>query len=327
MNLEARKKKFVTLLQELLTSKCDGVQARLAERIQIGTSTISRWLSGQVDPINVETLIFSRIAMLKGCSTQELAKSLDFIKAERDSQKKFQILLKQMLSDKTQEQLGELIGVSQIAISNWLNPEKNIDPAKIPAGTMFAIADQLGWTFDNLLAYLGFQVETKIPQKFLIKYQLELSELSLAERQELLAWLLNSMNIKINNPDSIKEIISTSSDRKVCIILEFEDLAIASNYANNLGIHFQIKAENITIATPRSLPDSLSIFDVLLFDLNNQQSPCIPLIDSLQFDGDVVAFVDRSLPEDIQDRLKQKVSEVIVKPVPWSELKRQAYFE
>ena len=42
--------------------------------------------------------------------------------------------------------------------------------------------------------------------------------------------------------------------------------------------------------------------------------------------GDVVAMVDRSLPEDIQDRLKQKVTEVIVKPVPWSELKNKIYF-
>ena len=52
----------------------------------------------------------------------------------------------------------------------------------------------------------------------------------------------------------------------------------------------------------------------------------MPLIESLEFDGDVVAFVDRSLPDDLCDRLKQKVTEVIVKPVPWSELKQKAYF-
>ncbi len=33
------------------------------------------------------------------------------------------------------------------------------------------------------------------------------------------------------------------------------------------------------------MPESLSFFDVLLFNLNNQHSPCIPLIESLQFDG------------------------------------------
>ncbi len=74
------------------------------------------------------------------------------------------------------------------------------------------------------------------------------------------------------------------------------------------------------------MPESLSFFDVLLFNFNNQQSPSIPLIESLQFDGDVVAIVDRSLPQDIQDRLKDKVTEVIVKPVPWDELKEKAYF-
>ncbi len=83
----------------------------------------------------------------------------------------------------------------------------------------------------------------------------------------------------------------------------------------------------LTIATPSSLPESLSFFDVLLFDLSNQQSPCIPLIESLDFDGDVVAMVDRELPDEVCDRLSQRVNEVIVKPVPWSELKQKAYFE
>ena len=88
------------------------------------------------------------------------------------------------------------------------------------------------------------------------------------------------------------------------------------------------------IATPSSLPESLSFFDVLLFNLNNQQSPCIPLIESLEFDGDVVAIVERSLPEDLcaplrgspWDRLKEKSTDVIVKPVPWSQLKNKPYF-
>ncbi len=100
------------------------------------------------------------------------------------------------------------------------------------------------------------------------------------------------------------------------------------------AVHLQLKPENIKIVTPRSLPESLSLFDVLLFDLSNQQSPCIPLIESLQFDGDVVAIVDRSISDDVcaplrgspWDRLSQKVTEVIVKPVPWSQLKNKPYF-
>ncbi len=57
-------------------------------------------------------------------------------------------------------------------------------------------------------------------------------------------------------------------------------------------------------------------------------------IESLQFDGDVVAIVDLSLPDEVCDpasrkvqaRLKEKVTEVIVKPVPWDKLKDKSYF-
>nr|MDJ0719483.1 hypothetical protein [Prochloraceae cyanobacterium] len=124
----------------------------------------------------------------------------------------------------------------------------------------------------------------------------------------------------------IKKVVESKNNRQVLVLLEEEDIRIASLYSSNLAIHLQLKPENIKIATPCSLPDSLSVFNVLLFDLNNQQSPCIPLIESLDFDGDVVAFVDRSLPEDLCDRLKEKVAEVIVKPVPWEQLKDKPYF-
>ncbi len=325
MNPEARKSQFVVLLQQLLRNKCNGVQTRLAEKLEIRTSRISRWLKGQVDPINLETLVFVRIAMLKGSSNEELANSLDLATNNQNSLQKFKLLLEQMLSDKTQEQLAELIGVSQFTISNWLNPESGIEPGKIPVGTMLAIAHQKGWSFDDLLFFLGLQ-ENKKEKKLLINYQSELSLLSLTEKVELLSWLSDTVTEEIKEQKSIKKVVESKNDRKVCVVIEEENIAIASRYTADLLLHLQLKPENITIATPRSLPDSLSVFDVLLLDLNSQQSPCIPLIESLQFDGDVVAFVDRSLPQDIQDRLKDKATEVIVKPVPWSELKRQAYF-
>ncbi len=69
------------------------------------------------------------------------------------------------------------------------------------------------------------------------------------------------------------------------------------------------------------MPESLEDFDVLIFDINSQQSPCISLVESLQFEGDIVIFADASLPDDVRERLNQKATEVIVKPVPWSELK------
>ncbi|MDJ0717768.1 MAG: hypothetical protein QNJ54_26695 [Prochloraceae cyanobacterium] len=284
MNSEERKARFIKLLEELLVEH-GGIQIRLAEKLQISSARLSSWFQRKIDPTNLETGIFERIASLKGYSTEELARVLGFPDANQFPSNKFKDLIIELLSHQTQEQLGITLGVKQGAISNWINPEKNIDPSKIAAATMFAIARKKGWKFDDLLIYLG--LKEKSQQK----------------------------NLTNRNP------------RTICIILEKEDLAIASNYTGNLSLHFQIRPENITIATPHSLPQSLSVFDVLLFDLNNQQSPCIPLIESLQFDGDVVAFVDRSLPEDIQDRLKEKVTEVIVKPVPWSELKQKAYFE
>ena len=62
-------------------------------------------------------------------------------------------------------------------------------------------------------------------------------------------------------------------------------------------------------------------------DINSPQSPCIPLLDSLKFEGALLVFADSSLPDDVRERLKQKATDVIVKPVPWSELKDKSYFE
>ncbi len=326
MNPEARKSLFVGLLQQLLKNKCNGVQARLAEKLEIGTSRISRWLQGQVDPINLETLVFFRIAMLKGSSGEELANTLDLVATSLNSPQKFKLLLEQMLSDKTQEQLAELIGVSQFTISNWLNPESGIDPGKIPVGTMLAIAHQKGWTFDDLVLYLGLQ-EGKKEKKLLVNYQSELSVLSLTEQVELLSWLSDIVQKQVKEQKIIKKVVESKNNRQVLVLLEEEDIRIASLYSSNLAVHLQLKPENITIATPHSLPDSLSVFDVLLFDLSNQQSPCIPLIESLDFDGDVVAMVDRSVAKDIKERLKDKVAEVIVKPVKWPDLKELPYFQ
>ena len=326
MNPETRKRKFVAILQDLLASHCHGVQARLAEQIKIGTSRISRWLSGQVDPINLETLVFFRIAMLKGCSSEELAKSLGFVPPDLDSPQKFQLLLKQMLSNKTQEQLGEILGVSQNAISTWLNPEKTIAPSNIPAGTMFAIARERGWTFDELGIYLGLISQTTTQASFLIKYQLELSELSLAQKQELLVWLLNSINIKINNPNNIQEITTTKCDRSVCIVLEQDDIVIASRYTANLLIHLQLEPENITIATISKAPESLEDLDLLIFDISSEDSHSIPLLENIYFDGDIIVFAPTDLPEAIKESISTNVTEILLKPIDWSQLKDKPYF-
>ncbi|MDJ0718809.1 MAG: helix-turn-helix transcriptional regulator [Prochloraceae cyanobacterium] len=286
MSLQERKEKFTKLLQDLLDER-DGVKGKLAKELAISPATFTHWLQGKVDPAGLDIVTFQQVAKLKGYSIEKLAQFLGFIEVENESQVRFRKLIEELLLDQTQEELANILQVNQATISRWLKADKVIDLKKIPVKTMFSLAREKNWTFDKLFNYLKLQSNNKVNNRFQLNQQ---------------------------------------KDCTICIILEKEDIALATNYASNLVLHFHLQPDNITIATPLSIPESLSFFDVLLFDLNNQQSPCIPLIESLQFDGDVVAFVDRSLPQDIQDRLKEKATDVIVKPVPWSELKQKTYF-
>ena len=138
MKSEERKKKFALLLQELL-EECGGVKVRLAEKLEIIPSRLTRWLQGKIDPAGLEILVFNHIAQVKGCSVDELAKLIGFVRVEKQSIDKFKALVEQMLSDKTQEELGKRLGVSQNTISSWLNPETTIDPRKIPALQCFLL--------------------------------------------------------------------------------------------------------------------------------------------------------------------------------------------
>ncbi len=331
MSDNERKDKFVELLEELLADY-DGIKLRLADKLGVKSSTLTPWFQGKVDPASIELSFFVRIAETANYSTDELVKRLEILeKSEETILDKFKNLIRDLLSTQTQQTLAKKIGVSESAVGTWVRKKRAIDPRKVSIATIAAIAREKNWTIERLLIYLDLK-ETAARENLSFRLKTDVTVLSLPEQIDLLAWLSSLVTGKLKESETIPEFskkldfIDTNSARTICIILEKEDMALVSNYTGNLSLHFQIRPENITLATPRSLPDSLSIFDVLLFDLNNQQSPCIPLIDSLQFDGDVVAFVARSLPEDIQDRLKEKVTEVIVKPVPWSELKRQAYF-
>ncbi len=330
MNPEARKTKFVTLLQELLEIKCGGIKSKLAKQLKVGNSRISRWLQGQVDPLNLETLVFSQIAQLKQCSHEELAKTLGLTETIKSSQEKFQILLEEMLSDKTQDQVAEIIGVSQFTISNWLNPENNIDPGKLSVGNMLTIAHEIGWTFDSSLMHLG--LAQKSQEKFFIEYQSELLNLSLAEKKELSIWLSNLINkiedqekyIEESKEANIKDFQidqypqATLLSQKILIILEQDDVAIASNYFSNLVEYLNFKAKNIKIATIPKLPQSLADIDILIFDINTADSPSIQLIEDLTFNGDIIIFADAIALPLIRARISSAVSEIFAKPVDWS---------
>ncbi len=338
MEEQQRKDRFVELLSQLL-EQSDGVKMKLAIKLGIKPSTLTPWLQGKIDPASLDIVVFNRLAELLALSVDEVAILLDVVKekAKPPLEDKFRSLIEELLSVRSQQELAQSLDLSQNAISRWINPQILINPRNLNIATMAAIALEKKWTIERLLIYLGLK-EKKIQENLLSRIKLEISSLSPREQVELLDWFYSIVEKKKDSllqQESVQQLVSenwqgvSTSNRQelsICIILEKENIAIATNYASNLVLHFHLQPDNITIATPRSLPDSLSVFDVLLFDLNNQQSPCIPLIESLAFDGDVVAIVDRSLPQDIQDRLKQKVTEVILKPVPWDELKEKPYF-
>ncbi len=337
MDSEERKRQFAILLETLLKKSCDGVQTKLAKKLGIRISRTSRWLAGEVDPINLEVLVFSRIASLQGCSTQELAQILGFTELTQNPPNKFRLLLEQILSNKTQDKLGTLLGVSQRTISSWLNPKANIVPAKISAGTMFVIAHEQRWELDDLLVYLDLK-EDKTEKNLLFKVQSSLNELSFNEKLKLLAWLSDRIQQEITQDKFItnesaqlpqrvqREALPALSDRTLLIILDKEDLAIATNYASNLAIHLQLQPDNIQVTTIPKLPQSLDNIDVLVFDISTADSASIALIEEIDFKGNILVFADPDLSQEVIGRISNRVTEVLLKPIDWNELKARAYF-
>ncbi len=329
MKAEERKQKFVELLGQLLEG-CGGVKKKLAQKLDIKPSTLTPWLQGKIDPASLDLAVFLRVAEVAQSSTDELAKTLGIgANSEVRVLDKFRSLVQDLLSGQSLEQLGKKLGVNYSTISVWTSSQRNIDPRRIPISTIAALAIEKGWTIERLLVYLGLKNIEEIKENLLSEIQGLVVQLSLFERVKLLTWLssefekeLKGFNAQI--PDKSKEKIL--SDLKVCIVLEDQDLSLASSYSGNLVFHTQLRVENIALATPPSMPESLEDFHVLIFDINSQQSPCIPLVESLEFEGDIVIFADASLPDDVRDRLDQKATELIIKPVPWSELKDLPYF-
>ena len=148
----------------------------------------------------------------------------------------------------------------------------------------------------------------------------------LNEQIELLAWLSALIQEKITREKTLEKAPESKSERKVLILLESEDVVLASLYSSNLAVHFRLKPENIVVATPLSIPESLEDFDVLILDINSQQSPCLLLIESLEFEGNIVIFADSSMPEAIRARLFNQVNDLLIKPISWNELIYKPYF-
>ena len=327
MESQERKIKFVRLLQDLL-DECDGVKKKLAEKLQISPSRLTHWLQGKIDPAGLEISAFYNIAQVKGCRIDELAELFDFPGIKQQPIDKFRILIKELLFDRTQEELGKIIGITQNSISNWLNPDIPLNPSKIPAPTMFALAREKGWSLERLLIYLDFE-SGKIEKDLFSKYRLELSVISLNEQIKILDWLCDVVESKIekfSNFDRAKLNKTKPSDLTVCIILEKENIAESSRYTADSIVHLQLNPDNITIATIAKPPESIADVDLLIFDIKSADSPSIPMIEDISFEGDIVVFAPDSLPADVMANLSSRVTEVVVKPIDWQELKNKEYF-
>ncbi len=248
MDSEERKQLLAVLLKDML-SKYGGTKNKLADSLQISPSTLTPWFQGKVDPAGLDILTFERLAKVKGCSTDELAILLK-LKQERSEQPldKLRALVTEMLEGISQEQLGRKLGISRNTIRGWLNPSKNVDPKQIPVGTIANLAQEREWTIERLLAYLGLKKLEETEEDLLAKIQSSIVQLSLLNKIKLQSWFSLQLEDELKSVD--REILNktrvlSSSARCVCIIIEIEDLALASIYSSNIAIHLQIKPENI----------------------------------------------------------------------------------
>ena len=328
---QERKKRFVILLNKLL-DEYKGVKGKLAQKLDIKPSTLTPWLQGKIDPASLEILVFSRIAKVTGYTTDSLAQLLKIVEIEKQqkiSQEQFKKIIEQILINQSREQLGKRLRISQYTISNWLNPKRNVHPEKIPVNTFAAVATERGWTIERLLAYLNLKEDEEIEEDVLALIQSKTKQLSLPNRVKLLSWLsgdfekeLSKFNLPISNAKDRKSL----SDKKVCIILEKEDLAIASNYLQNLYLQTNLKPENISIATIVKLPPSLEEFDTIVFDLDLYSTEIVSVIEKISFDRNILVFAPPDLSEEVRSTLANQVTEIVVKPIDWESLKDKPYF-
>jgi len=294
MSLEQRKQKFIKLLQDLLEQR-GGVKSKLAQELGISPARFTNWFQGKVDPGGLDIATFKQIAQAKNCSVEQLTQLLGFMDIEEESLARFRQLLQNLLLDKTQEELAERLGIDQTTISKWLNLEQTIDLTKISTKIMFSISREKGWTLDKLFDYLK----------------------------------LNSNNsdndIPLNYQSDTNSKFEYRSNLNISLLLEKENIAIASNYASNLAIHLNLKPENIQVTTIPKLPYSLADIDVLIFDISSADSASIALIKDLKFEGNIVVFAAADLPQEVLTNLSNQVTEVVVKPIDWKNLKDKEY--
>ncbi len=326
MELEERKKRFVTFLEELL-KECGGVKGELAKKLKISPSRLTNWLQGKIDPAGLEILVFDRIAETAFLSTDSLVENLGILEIDQKdkaSLNRFRNLVEELLKNQSQEKLGKRLGVSQKTISTWINLEKDIDPAKIPIANMALLAKEKMWTVEKLMAYLGLKKNLNYAEKDLLT-QVEnlILHLPLSNQIKLQSWI--SYQIE-NQLEHLNISILPISNKKILLILEEENIPRTTSYSSNLVHHLQLQPDNIQVTTIPKLPQSLDNIDVLIFDISTADSPSIALIKEISFDGDIVVFASEDLSENLRAGLEDRVTDVLVKPIDWSSLKDKEYF-
>lgn len=172
----------------------------------------------------------------------------------------------------------------------------------------------------------GFS-KKKDRQNLLSKVQINASTLSLTEQVDLLSWLSDTVQEQVKEQKILKKSVESHKNLHICVILEQENNAESSQYTGNLVLHLQLQPDLITIATIALLPGAIADVDLLIFDISSADSPSIPLIEEISFEGDIVVFAPADLPTDVMANLSNRVTEVVVKPIDWQELKNKEYFK
>lgn len=333
MKEEDRKKRFVELLETLLT-ECKGVKGHLAQKLNIKPSTLTRWLQGKIDPANIDLTVFADLSKAAKLSTNELAMALGVVDNSKDLVlERFTKLVTELSSNQSQKQLAEKLGVSNNTISNWINSQTTIDPRRMYIGTLATLAKEKGWTLEELLLYLGLIGKNEGGQDWLSKFQTQLTQLPLSTQIKLITWLLDEFKNRINRINIEKEpftqLLSEKnlSERTIYILLDKEDLNLASRYASNLVLYCKVNPDKIEISTDSILNKTVANFDLIIFDITESYSSNISLIQDVNFNGDIVVFASADLSIEARSTLEEKVTDLVIKPLNWQQLKDKEYFK
>jgi len=323
---QERKKRFVLLLEGLL-NECAGVKGKLAEQLHIKPSRLTHWLQGKIDPASLDVNAFICLAKQKKISLNSLAKLLGitFDLEQNSIEQKFKSLIEELLFNKSQAELATRLGVKRNTVSGWITSTKQVDPANINISTMAGIAFEKGWTIDRLFIYLGFKdLENAEDLKFQIKSVA--NNLSLAEQIDLLAWFSNEVGKTVKDSMFIMGEIQRENKITITIVLEKDNMVIATNYASNLAVYLKLQPNNIQVTNLYSLSSSLSDRDILIFDICSLDSPSFSVIETIDFNGYIIVFVPPNLPEEVVANISSRVTEILIKPIDWSSLKDKQYF-